>query len=97
MHKPTQSPVIGYKIAIVNGADLNREFRMVAPAVIDEESQEILIPAKMEQQFVRASKRQMRAVRKARTMMNHQRNILLFGERKDGTHFPISLKARTFR
>jgi hypothetical protein len=97
MFKSQTSPIIGFKIAIVNGADLNREYKLIAPAVIDEESQQVLIPEVKERQWVRASKRQMRAVRKARTMIGSHKNVMLFGERKDGTHFPVSLKARTLR
>jgi hypothetical protein len=71
------SPVIGYKIAVINNANLNSEF-------VNEV-----------RQFVRASKRQMRAVRKARLMGGRNQGIQLFGERKDGTHFPVSLRQRT--
>jgi hypothetical protein len=97
MHKSEKSPVVGYKIAIVNNADLNNQFKVIAPAVIDEESQEVLIPQKTQQQFVYASKRMMRAVRKARTMLGSHKHVQLFGMRKDGTHFPVSLRRRELR
>ena len=90
------SPVIGYKIALVHGADLGNEFKMVKPPVVGEDGAEIA-PAVMEKQYEKASIRQMRAIRKARKMKQQNGNVMLFGVRKDGTHFPISLKPRSFR
>ena len=72
-----QSPVVGFKIAIVNNANLGNEY-------VNEV-----------RQYVKASKRQARAIRKARLMGGRDKNIVLFGERKDGTHFPVSLRPRT--
>lgn len=60
---------IGYKIAIVNNANLADST-----------------------QFVTASKRLSRAINKARLLSMGNRAIMLFGERQDGTHFPVSLK-----
>ena len=72
-----QSPVVGFKIAIVNNANLGSEY-------VNEV-----------RQYVKASKRQARAIRKARLMGGRDKNIVLFGERQDGTHFPVSLRPRT--
>jgi CRISPR/Cas system-associated protein endoribonuclease Cas2 len=96
MFKSQTSPIIGYKIAIVNGADLNNEFKLLVPEEKDEEGNVTKAEVK-ERQFVRASKRQMRAVRKARTMIGSYKNVMLFGERKDGTHFPVTLRPRTMK
>lgn len=45
-----------------------------------------------EEHYVFASKRQNRAIRKARLMRTSNRDVMLFGVRKDGTTFPVSLK-----
>jgi hypothetical protein len=94
MHVSTKSPVMGYKIAIVNNANLNQQYVVIQPAVYDEEGK-VITPEKSVQQFVYASKRLMRAVRKARTMLGSYKYIQLFGQRQDGSHFPVSLKKRT--
>jgi hypothetical protein len=96
MHKSEKSPVVGYKIAIVNNADLNNQFKVIAPALLNEEG-EVVTSEKTQQQFVYASKRMMRAVRKARTMLGSHKHVQLFGMRKDGTHFPVSLRRRELR
>lgn len=96
MEKLNSSPVIGYKIALVHGADLSSEFKTIKPAMLGEDG-EVLVPEVKEKQFEKASIRQMRAVRKARKMKQQNGNVMLFGYRKDGTHFPISLKVRSFR
>jgi hypothetical protein len=83
-----QSPVVGFKIAIVNNADLHNEYKVVKAPTAER-------PEVTERQFVRASKRQARAIRKARLMGGRDKNIVLFGERQDGTHFPVSLRPRT--
>jgi hypothetical protein len=93
MHQFKGSPVVGYKIAIVNNADLHNQNKVITPAVIGEDG-EVTTPEKTQQQFVWASKRLMRAVRKARTMLGSHKHIQLFGMKKDGTHFPVSLKIR---
>jgi hypothetical protein len=72
MHVFKGSPIVGYKIAIVNNANLENP-----------------------EHYVYASKRLMRAVRKARAMIGSHKYIQLFGVKQDGTHFPVSLKVRT--
>lgn len=93
MRHAEQSPVVGYKIAIVSGADLRNEFKVISPEVKDEEGNVTQQEVK-ERQFIFASKRQMRAVRKARKLIGSHKSVMLFGQRKDGTHFPVSLKIR---
>lgn len=94
--KLNSSPVVGYKIALVNGADLSEEFKTISPAVLDDEGK-VVREAVVVKQYERASIRQMRAIRKARRMKQQNGNVILFGARKDGTHFPVSLKTRSWR
>jgi hypothetical protein len=93
MHQFKGSPVVGYKIAIVNNADLHNQNKVITPAVFNDDG-EMIEAARTQQQFVWASKRLMRAVRKARAMIGSHKHIQLFGMKKDGTHFPVSLKIR---
>lgn len=74
MSKINQYPVMGYKISVVNGANLNQ---VEVNGVI---------------QFIYASKRLSRAIRKARLMSATSPNIMLFGQRENGEHFPVSYR-----
>lgn len=76
-----KSRVMGYKIAIVNNANLSEQ--MVGEV----------------RQFEYASKRLQRAIRKARKMARDgYKNVVLFGQRENGEHFPISYrKTREFQ
>ena len=76
MLKKNLSPVMAYKISIVNGANLNQ----------------VEVNGKV--QFVRASKRLSRAMRKAREMAKTSANIMLFGQRENGEHFPITYRVK---
>jgi hypothetical protein len=99
MARSNQSPVMGYKIALVNGANLNQQYVEVPGTAKEEVKDEAgnvtspAIPAKLVKQFENASKRQPRAIRKARKMMMAgHKAVMLFGQRENGEHFPVSIR-----
>jgi DNA-binding protein len=100
MERSNKSPVMGYKIAIVNNANMQTQFVNVPGSgreeVRDAESGEIVtpgIPEKQVKQFEYASKRLSRAIRKARKLAQAgNRSIMLFCVRENGEHFPINYR-----
>jgi hypothetical protein len=73
----SRSPVMGYKIALVNNANLNNQFVGEPPV----------------KQFEYASKRLSRAIRKARALAKAgNRSVMLFCVRENGQHFPINYR-----
>jgi hypothetical protein len=84
MASATKSPIVGYKIAVRSGANLNQQEIQVS---VDNDGKPI-----MQRQYEVASKRLNRAIRKARLLRMGNNNVMLFGIRADGTHFPVSLK-----
>lgn len=96
-----KSPVMVHKVALVNNANLSTQFVPIpnteVAEVRHEETGEIVtpyVPPKMIKQFEFCSKREMRAVRKARILKMRFPNAMLFAQREDGTHHPVSMKKR---
>jgi hypothetical protein len=94
----TRSPVMVHKYTLVNNANLDQQFvvvRPAEPAVM--EGDVVLVPAVDEvvvKQFEYCSKRQLRAIRKGRLLKTKHHVGMLFAQREDGTHYPVSLKKR---
>jgi hypothetical protein len=99
-----RSAVMGYKIALVNNANLNQMYVNVPGTEVmetrDEETGEIVtpyVPPKTIQQFEYASKRLSRAIRKARALAKAgNRSIMLFCVRENGQHFPINYRKQQY-
>lgn len=97
-----KSPVLGYKIALVNNANLNQQYVITQPAVPEQRFEDgtlamPAIPEKSVKQFEYASKRLMRAIRKARKLAQAgNRSIMLFCQRENGQHFPINYRKKQF-
>lgn len=93
-----QSPVMVHKFSLVNNANLDQQFVIVREfraAYIDAEGVEVPeIPEVAVKQFEYCSKRQLRAIRKGRLLKMKHKAGMLFAQREDGAHYPVSLKKR---
>lgn len=101
MERSNRSPVMTYKIALVNNANLTEQFvvhREGRAAFIDANGVEVpAIPEVSVKQFEYASKRLQRAIRKARKIAQAgNRAVMLFCQRENGQHFPVNYRKPQF-
>lgn len=104
MERSNRSPVMTYKIALVNNANLNQVYVDVPgtaqDAIMDEDGVTVLkaaVPARQIKQFEYASKRLQRAIRKARKIAQAgNRAVMLFCQRENGQHFPVNYRKPQF-
>lgn len=98
MNGNKQSPVMVHKYTLVNNANLDQQFVTVREgraAFVDADGIEVPeIPEVLVKQFEYCSKRQLRAIRKGRLLKMKHKVGMLFAQREDGTHYPVSLKKR---